>query len=76
LVALSDRFIAFRQFNNWVKSTLISRFCPRGAIVLDFCSGKSGDMQKLIAAGAAHVVSCGASCFRSPRSHRALRIHT
>jgi mRNA (guanine-N7-)-methyltransferase len=36
---------------------LISSYCPRGAVVLDFCSGRSGDMNKLQAVGVSHVVS-------------------
>lgn len=48
-----------REFNNWIKSVLISKYCPRDAVVLDFCGGKSGDRIKFELAGARHVVTVG-----------------
>ena len=35
-----------RSFNNWVKSYLIAKFCPRYCSVLDLASGKGGDIPK------------------------------
>ena len=38
---------ALRSFNNWVKSMLINTYCPdRGAVVLDICGGRGGDLHK------------------------------
>ncbi|OHT10765.1 mRNA cap guanine-N7 methyltransferase 1 [Tritrichomonas foetus] len=39
--------IHLRQFNNWIKSTLIDRFCPSpNATILDCACGKGGDIPK------------------------------
>eukprot|EP01095_Lingulamoeba_sp_RSL-Kostka_P003424 TRINITY_DN143_c4_g1_i1.p1 TRINITY_DN143_c4_g1~~TRINITY_DN143_c4_g1_i1.p1 ORF type:complete len:397 (+),score=123.44 TRINITY_DN143_c4_g1_i1:133-1323(+) len=45
-----------RRFNNWIKSILINTYCPRNAIVLDFCCGKFGDLHKWKKVHAKYVV--------------------
>ena len=35
-----------RHFNNWIKSYLIDKYCPRYANILDLSSGKGGDIPK------------------------------
>jgi len=38
--------IHLKNFNNWVKSVLINEYCPKNAVVLDFCCGKAVDAMK------------------------------
>lgn len=45
-----------RNFNNWVKSVLISEHCKAGYTVLDLCCGKGGDLQKYATARIAFYV--------------------
>lgn len=35
-----------RDFNNWIKMSLINIFCPINANVFDICGGKGGDIRK------------------------------
>jgi mRNA (guanine-N7-)-methyltransferase len=35
-----------RNFNNWIKSSLITLLCPNNANVLDICGGRGGDLYK------------------------------
>lgn len=35
-----------RDFNNWIKSSLISLLCPNNCNVLDICGGRGGDLYK------------------------------
>lgn len=35
-----------RDFNNWIKSSLITLLCPNNANVLDICGGRGGDLFK------------------------------
>ena len=35
-----------RDFNNWIKSSLITLLCPHNANVLDICGGRGGDLLK------------------------------
>lgn len=35
-----------REFNNWIKSSLISLLCPSNCNVLDICGGRGGDLYK------------------------------
>ena len=41
-----SRVLPLRNFNNWVKSVLISEHCKPGFTVLDLCCGKGGDLRK------------------------------
>ena len=41
-----SRVLPLRNFNNWVKSVLISEHCKPGFTVLDLCCGKGGDLHK------------------------------
>lgn len=42
-----SRTIHLRQFNNWIKSVLIARYCPSPhASILDMACGKGGDIPK------------------------------
>ncbi|RKO82806.1 guanine-N(7)-methyltransferase domain-containing protein [Blyttiomyces helicus] len=47
---------SLKNFNNWVKSVLISKYVRRGDRVLDMCCGKGGDLQKWRNAGIAEVL--------------------
>ena len=35
-----SRIYHLKNFNNWIKSVLISKFVKKGCGVLDFCGGK------------------------------------
>lgn len=35
-----------RDFNNWIKNSLINLFCPVNSNVLDICGGRGGDIRK------------------------------
>src|SRR5574344_1767036 len=35
-----------RDFNNWIKMSLINLFCPMNSNVFDICGGKGGDIRK------------------------------
>lgn len=35
-----------REFNNWIKMSLISLLCPNNSNVLDICGGRGGDLYK------------------------------
>ena len=35
-----------RDFNNWIKMSLINLFCPVNSNVLDICGGRGGDIRK------------------------------
>ena len=41
-----DDMIAVRNLHNWVKHTLLTRYCKQGDSVLDLCCGKGGDIFK------------------------------
>ncbi|KND04978.1 mRNA (guanine-N7)-methyltransferase [Spizellomyces punctatus DAOM BR117] len=45
-----------KNFNNWIKSILISKYAHRGFHVMDFCCGKGGDLLKWSKAGIRHLV--------------------
>lgn len=47
---------ALRQLNNWVKARLISEYTPPGAVALDLCCGRGGDLAKWRAAGVQRLV--------------------
>ena len=39
--------IHLRQFNNWIKSSLVDRYCPsNNAVIFDCACGKGGDIPK------------------------------
>jgi len=45
----ASRIIFLRSFNNWVKASIINKYCRllgRGASVLELCCGKGGDLDK------------------------------
>ena len=45
----ASRIIFLRSFNNWVKASIINKYCNllgRGASVLELCCGKGGDLDK------------------------------
>ena len=35
-----------RDFNNWIKMSLINLFCPVNSNILDICGGRGGDIRK------------------------------
>jgi mRNA (guanine-N7-)-methyltransferase len=45
-----------KNFNNWVKSILISKYLRPGYSVLDMCGGKGGDLLKWTKGRIAHLV--------------------
>ena len=45
----ASRIIFLRSFNNWVKASLINKYCKmlgKGIAVLELCCGKGGDLDK------------------------------
>ena len=62
LFCLQSPIFFMRNFNNWVKSILIrshlSQLTP-GAIVLDLCCGKGGDMLKWKEGGISYLICAG-----------------
>ena len=45
----ASRIIFLRSFNNWVKASMINKYCRKlgkGASVLELCCGKGGDLDK------------------------------
>ena len=45
----ASRIIFLRSFNNWVKASLINKYCRklgRGLSILELCCGKGGDLDK------------------------------
>eukprot|EP01113_Clastostelium_recurvatum_P050135 TRINITY_DN9419_c0_g1_i1.p1 TRINITY_DN9419_c0_g1~~TRINITY_DN9419_c0_g1_i1.p1 ORF type:complete len:352 (+),score=63.28 TRINITY_DN9419_c0_g1_i1:57-1112(+) len=51
-----SKIIRMRNFNNWIKSCLISQYCRAGTSILDICGGKGGDLQKWSRSRVGHVV--------------------
>ncbi|PRP83451.1 hypothetical protein PROFUN_02831 [Planoprotostelium fungivorum] len=43
-----SKILCLKNFNNWIKSVLISVHCPDRANILDLCGGKGGDLNKLM----------------------------
>ena len=43
---LQSKTVHLRHFNNWIKSVLIDKYCPKNANILDLSSGKGGDIPK------------------------------
>lgn len=46
-----SNILFLRQFNNWIKSSLINKYCQKldsNLSVLDLCCGKGGDIQKYL----------------------------
>lgn len=50
VVSIAERqhseIIHLRQFNNWIKSVLIEKYCPKDASIFDCACGKGGDIPK------------------------------
>ena len=45
----ASRIIFLRSFNNWVKASMINKYCKKlgkGVAVLELCCGKGGDLDK------------------------------
>ena len=45
----ASRIIFLRSFNNWVKASMINKYCRllgKGASILELCCGKGGDLDK------------------------------
>ncbi|EAX90075.1 mRNA capping enzyme, large subunit family protein [Trichomonas vaginalis G3] len=53
---LQSQTLHLRHFNNWIKSSLINKYCSPYSIVLDLASGKGGDISKWIHKAPAHIV--------------------
>jgi mRNA (guanine-N7-)-methyltransferase len=51
--------IRIKKLNNWIKAALINSTAPRGAVVLDLCCGKGGDLAKWQGVGVRHLVCAG-----------------
>lgn len=52
----SNRLLFLRNFNNWVKSSLINDYAVAGMSVFDLCCGKGGDLFKWKLAQCGHYV--------------------
>jgi len=51
-----SKILHLKNFNNWVKSVLINKFCNRNDCVLDIGGGKGGDLMKWKVANISHLV--------------------
>ena len=59
-----------RNFNNWVKVAIITKYCDKNYSVLDLCGGKGGDLLKFREEKIGHYVLAGKKKKKKKKSQK------